>query len=184
MWTIQIIEESALQTQNKVTFCDNDRTLQHAYDHFLFLWVSITIFMKNIHVLTVGVFYDSRPVAHDLTKKGLIAYRNQLSIRDESICPHDRMACFLLSVIKVAKTTCNFIITDDNTGETWDILNDIPLSIWKLNRQNLSIAQNNLNDNDIAVAVYKKIVPINIKKSMRRHRHEHSILASHLDTHH
>ncbi len=184
MWTIQMPEESALQAPNKATTCGNDRTLQHAYDHFLFLWIPITIFMNNMHVLTVGVFYDNSSVVNNFIKKGLIAYRNQLSIRDESICPHDRMAQFLLTAIKTAKTTCNFIITDNDNGETWDILNDTPLSIWKLNRQNLSIAQNNLNDNDIAVAIYKKIVPINIKRSMRRHKHEHAILASHMDTHH
>lgn len=175
-WFIKITDNAAFQ--NKAMICENDRTLQHAYDHISFQWASVTVFLKNTHVLTKGVFYNNKQVAIEFIKKGLIAYRDQLEIRDESICPHDRVARFLMAVIKAAKTTCDFIVTDNNTGETWDILNDTPLTIWKLNRQDLSIAQNNLNNNDIAVTIYKKIVPMNIKRSMRRHEHEHAILAS------
>ncbi len=185
MWSIQTTKENPLQIPNKTTICGDDRTLQYAYDHISFIWLSIKEFINNTEsVLSTSIIYNNKLIVNDFLKKGLIAYKEQLDIKDDSIYSHDAVACFLLAVIKTTKTTCNFIITDNNSGETWDILNDTPLSIWRLNRQDLSIAQNNLTNNEIARAVYLKITPANIKRSMRRHKHEHAILVGHMGTYH
>jgi len=185
MWSIQTTKEYSLQTSNKAALCGDDRTLQYTYDHISFVWLSIKDFINNVvSVLSTSIFYNNKSIVNEFLKKGLIAYKEQLDFKDDSVCSHDAVACFLLATIKTAKTTCNFTLTDNNTGETWDILNNIPLSIWRLNRQNLSITQNNLTGDEISRAIYFKTIPANIKRSMRRHKHEHAILASHMDTHH
>ena len=156
----------------------------HAYDHLLFQWTSVDAFFREItHFLTDFIFYDKEPVVNIILKNGLMAYRELLDLDDSALRPHDRVMRFFIVVISTAKIVCAFTVKDINSDETWNVLDDSPLTIWRFNRNNLLIEKNDLAELDIAKSIYQKTLPSNIKLAMRRHRHEDTILAGDLACH-
>ena len=183
-WSIQVKNTYYLQTPDKASICGKDAMLRYAYDHLLFQWTSVEAFFREItHLLTDFIFYDKEPVVNIIIKNGLIAYRELLDLDDSELRPHDRVMRFFTVVISTAKKVCAFTVKDNNSGDTWNVLDDTPLTIWRFNRNNLFIEKNDLVELDIAKSIYQKTLPRNIKLAMRRHRHEDTILAGDLAYH-
>ncbi len=183
-WSIQVKNTYYLQTPDKASICGEDAELRYAYDHLLFQWTSVDAFFREItHFLTDFIFYDKEPVVNIILKNGLMAYRELLDLDDSALRPHDRVMRFFIVVISTAKIVCTFTVKDINSDETWNVLDDTPLTIWRFNRNNLLIEKNDLAELDIAKSIYQKTLPSNIKLAMRRHRHEDTILAGDLACH-
>lgn len=180
-WSIQVKNTYYLQTPDKASICGDDAELRYAYDHLLFQWTSIEAFYREIaHLLTDFTFYDKEPVVNIILKSGLMAYRELLDSDDSALRPHDRVMRFFTVAISTAKKVCAFTVKDNNSGDTWNVLNDSPLTIWRFNKIDLTIEENDLTEQDIAITIYKKTLPSNIKLAMRRHQHEDTILAGDL----
>jgi len=183
-WSIKVKNTYYLKTPDKESICGDDPELNSAYDHLLFQWTSIeALFRELAHVLTDFTYYENSSIVNTILKNGLIAYKDILHTDNDSLRPHDRIMKFLSAVISTAMKLCTFTVIDNNTGETWNISNKSPLTLWRFNRTDLSIEDNSLKEDEIAQVIYSKAIPRNIKMAMRRHQHENTILVGDMGCH-
>lgn len=94
---------------------------------------------------------------------------------------HERMKLFLIDLLFEFVRTCNFRVTNLDTGAQWETLCDLKLSdINKDSAAKFSIESIPLSM-QIVTKAYDKLVPQNIKLSMQRFNHEDAIVDCVLD---
>lgn len=94
---------------------------------------------------------------------------------------HERMKQFLIDLLYEFVRTCNFRVTNLNTGAQWETLSGLRLSDFNNeNAENYSIESIALSI-DVVTKAYDMLVPQNIKLSMQRFNHENAIVDCVLD---
>ena len=181
-WTIIVPKTHYVSTAQKDDICSGNQSLLDAYDHLHMQWLGVDELIRRFsHLYADVIHFDNSPVVSTSLEYGLKAYSNKLSISDQKTYPHDRLKCFLIGCFYKAKKLCRFIVNDRQSGESWTINNEIPLSIWRFNRNNLEVKKDDIDEAEFTQRLYQKVTPNNMKLAMKRFNHEAAIVACALD---
>lgn len=169
----------------KEELCDDNALLLEAYDHLYAQWLGADKLVGLLcQHISQAVFYEGKPVVDHVIRKGLEAYSLTLRVDAPHCYPHERLSRLLRASFHHAFILCRFKVTDAGRGESWSLSNDLPFCRWGRDRQNLRLEPVDENLNDLANALYAKVVPRNIQQAMRRFEHESTILVGALDHRH
>ncbi|MBX2807146.1 MAG: hypothetical protein KTR20_00810 [Cellvibrionaceae bacterium] len=181
-WCIGEVDAGGSAPLTKEAICGNDPLLLEAYAHLHFQWIGIDDYTRLVaQLFTKRIFYHSTPAIVVLLQAGLQAYGKLLNEPNNAYYPHQLLKQFLTASLASAKKVCCFVVIDRQKKAKWSVMNDLPFSLWGVNRAALHIESLQINDSDFTRALYQKVVPKNIKLVMRRFNHEHAIMAGDVD---
>lgn len=84
---------------------------------------------------------------------------------------------FLIAFFAAARIAVNFVVNDVHSNESWSLDNELPLSLWIINRRRLVVEPADTDAAQVIERLYSKIMPDNIKRAMTRYEHETAILS-------
>lgn len=181
-WSIVVTNTHYVKTPEKDELCCGNQDLIDAYDHLHIQWIGADEFIRRFsHLFTDYVRYEDMPAVTTVLQNGLMAYAELLQKTDKHYYPHERLKNFLVGCFARAKNVCRFVVIDKVEGEKWSLFHEMPLSLWRFNRTDLDIQEFDIDQDDFAELLYKKVVPENMKLAMRRFKHEAAIMAGDLD---
>lgn len=131
--------------------CCGNPALDNAYDHLHLKWIGFDDFILRLSKFFCDStrFDDVQPVITAL-QVGLCAYDELIKCKDKRSYPHECLRSFIVSCLASTKAMC---CSDEEKEDSFP------------------------NDSEFTEALYRKIVPENMKLAMRRFNHEGSILA-------
>lgn len=184
-WSILVTNTHCMRTPKKKDICGANPELLDAYDHLVFQWTSMEDLINSFsHMFTDLVRYDNVPAVNTVFRNGIQAYADLLKKDEKHYYPHERLKTFLTGCFSSAKDTCRFVVVDKKAGERWSLGNEVPLSLWRSNRENLEVEYFEIDKEDFSQLLYSKVLPNNMKLAMRRFNHETAIVGGDLDNCH
>lgn len=169
--------ENYMKTPTRQDICGDNEDLQKAYDHLFFSWNAEDFFRAFSQLFSECIEIGGEPTIITVLRKGLGNYSKLLSDPDVTYFPHERLTGFLTGCFEEASSLCCYSVEDEQTEEHWDILNDLPLSLWRHNRGGLRVVKSDVQDEEFYRILYIKVVPNNMKLVMKRFSHEKALLA-------
>lgn len=183
-WSIVVTNTHYIKTPEKDEICGTDPALLEAFEHLHFQWIGADEFIRRLaHTFTDFVHYENAPVVSKVVKNGLSAYATVLGSSKHQY-PHERLRAFLAGCFSEAFSICKFEVVDSLDGERWSFQHEVPLSLWRFNRKELSVQQDETPTPAFSETLYRKVVPENMKHAMRRFNHEAAILAGDMANRH
>jgi len=184
-WSIVVKKTNFIKTPDKHEVCDRSILLMNAYEHLHHQWIGANEFFRRFtHLFGDLVHHENSPTVNKVLRRGLIAYADVLGQSNRHYYPHERLKVFLVGCFFEASDVCKYAVIDPNEKERWSLFHETPLSIWRFNRCEMIVEEDDVDQRMFTVRLYEKTVPENMKLAMRRFDHEAAIMAGDMDYRH
>lgn len=179
-YSLNVSNECFAATPSTNVVCGSDTRSLDTLNLLVNDWPAVEKYMRSLSVLyTDFIYYGGTPIINIIIKSGLDAYAAKHYDLSEPRLPRDRVLAYIQSSLQRAVELSSFKIADSKKDE-WTAITPDPFSVWRLGRERFEVHAHTVDSEKFMEALYKKLLPVSIKKVFKRHDYEKIILVDSL----